>query len=555
MKTDIEIARETPLQPIETIAATAGIPTSELHPYGKHIAKLPHTLIDPRRVQQGHLILVTAITPTQAGIGKTTTSVGLAQGLAHLGKHAIVALREPSLGPVFGMKGGATGGGHAQVLPMEDINLHFTGDLHAITSAHNTIAALLDNHRHRHRTTPQTLHRLSWNRVLDVNDRSLRQVITGLGGTRNGIPTESGFDISAASEIMAILCLAQDQTDLRQRLDRITLGYSRDGAPFTVQDLGIGGAITVLLKDAINPNLVQTTAHTPALIHGGPFANIAHGCNSSIATCMALTYGDYGVTEAGFGADLGAEKFLNIKCRLTGLAPQATVLVVTSQALKLHGQVPLSQISQPDLAGLKLGLANLERHLQNLQSFGQSVVVGFNQFHFDVSEEIEYLRSWCAAREVKFAVNTGFAQGAPGSADLAQAVLETIHSTPSSPLRYTYDLQDSLETKIVKIATLLYGAAEVKFSPKAIQMLGHLQNTPLEQLPVCIAKTQYSFSDDPAQLGCPQGFSLTIGDLIVNTGAGFIVALAGSILRMPGLPKEPRAQQIDWVNGQIVGLD
>ena len=438
---------------------------------------------------------------------------------------------------------------------MEDINLHFTGDLHAITSAHNTIAALLDNYRHRTRATSQALHHLSWNRVLDINDRALRQVITGLGGTQNGIPTESGFDISAASEIMAILCLAQDQTDLRQRLDRITLGYGRDGSPFTLQDLGMSGAITVLLKDAINPNLVQTTAQTPALIHGGPFANIAHGCNSSIATRMALTYGDYVVTEAGFGADLGAEKFLNIKCRITGLAPQATVLVVTSQALKLHGQVPVSQISQPDLAGLKLGLANLEKHLENLHSFGQSVVVAFNQFHFDVSEEIEYLRSWCAAREVKFAVNQGFAQGAPGSADLAQAVIETIGSTPSAPLRYTYDLQDTPETKIIKVGTHLYGAAEVKFSPKAIQRLAHLRDTPLEHLPVCIAKTQYSFSDDPTQLGHPQGFSLTISDLIVNTGAGFIVALAGSILRMPGLPQEPKAQQIDWVDGQIVGLD
>lgn len=553
MKSDIEIAREIALKPIGDIAQHIGLPQEELMPYGKYKAKVPNHLINTDD-SKANLILVTAITPTKAGIGKTTTSVGLALGLEKLGKKTVVALREPSLGPCFGMKGGAAGGGYAQVLPMEDINLHFTGDFHAITSAHNMISALLDNYQYQHRNTDQQLKQILWKRVLDVNDRALRQITTGLGGLGNGVVSESGFDITPASEIMAILCLSNNLDDLRSRLERIILGYTYENTPFTVKDLGVAGAITVLLKDAINPNLVQTTEHTASFIHGGPFANIAHGCNSVVATKMSLTFGDYVITEAGFGADLGAEKFFNIKCRQAGLQPKATVIVVTSQALKLHGGVDKGDISKPHLEGLKAGLANLEKHIANIQSFGQSVVIGFNQYGFDTEEEMNYMREWSQERGATFAINNGFTKGGEGAQPLAQAVIDTIEQRPSAPLQLTYESEDSIETKIEKVATKIYGAKEVSLGKKAQSMLKRIKKFGLEHLPICIAKTQYSFSDDAKALGVPKDFVFSVEDMVINAGAGFIVVIAGSIMRMPGLPKKPQAHHIDLVEGNIVGL-
>lgn len=553
MKSDIEIAHEIPLKPINEIAQHIGVPEEELMPYGKHKAKVPFHLINQENAQT-NLILVTAITPTKAGIGKTTTSVGLALGLERLGKKTIVALREPSLGPCFGMKGGAAGGGYAQVLPMEDINLHFTGDFHAITSAHNMISALLDNYQYQHRNTNQQLKQVLWKRVLDVNDRALRQIVTGLGAVTNGVTTESGFDITPASEIMAILCLSNNLDDLRERIERIILGYTFDNQAFTVKDLGVAGAVTVLLKDAIHPNLVQTTEHTASFIHGGPFANIAHGCNSVVATKIALTFGDYVVTEAGFGADLGAEKFFNIKCRQAGLQPKATVIVVTSQALKLHGDVAVADISKPNLEGLKKGLANLEKHIANVQSFGQSVVIGFNQYGFDTEEEMNYLKQWSEERSATFAINNGFSKGGEGAKDLAQTVIDIVENRPSQPLKFTYDLEDSIETKIQKVASVIYGAKEVNLGKKVVTKLKRIKKLGLTHLPICIAKTQYSFSDNAKQLGVPKDFVFSVEDLVINAGAGFIVVIAGNIMRMPGLPKEPQAKHIDMVNGNIVGL-
>ncbi|MCU0447489.1 MAG: formate--tetrahydrofolate ligase [Microscillaceae bacterium] len=554
MKTDIEIARETPLKPIRHIAQSIGIAEDDLIPYGKHIAKVPLELIDNEQVKQSKLILVTAITPTKAGEGKTTTSVALGLGLAKIGKKAIIALREPSLGPCFGMKGGAAGGGYAQVLPMEDINLHFTGDFHAITSANNMIAALLDNYQYQHRGTDKQLKEVLWRRVLDVNDRSLRFINTGLGGNANGIPTETGFDITPASEIMAILCLARDLEDLRERINRILLGYTFDNQPFFVRDLGIGGAITVLLKDAIKPNLVQTTENTPAIIHGGPFANIAHGCNSVIATKVAMSHAEYVVTEAGFGADLGAEKFLNIKCRLAGLQPVATVIVATSQALKLHGGVAEADIKKPNLAGLQKGAENLAKHLQNLKSFGQSVLIAFNRYGFDTAEEIEWLQHWSAEQGVRFALNNGFSEGGEGAKATAQALVELIEQTPSQALRFTYQLEDAIDLKIKQVAQKIYGANDIRLSEKAQKMLKKIDKLGFGHFPVCIAKTQYSFSGDAAQMGVAQNFTLPIEDLVINSGAGFIVAVAGAIMRMPGLPKVPQAYAMDYVNGQVEGL-
>ncbi|OJJ15655.1 formate--tetrahydrofolate ligase [marine bacterium AO1-C] len=553
MKSDIEIAREINLKPIQEIAQHIGLPQEELMPYGKHKAKVPAQLINTEN-SNANLILVTAITPTKAGIGKTTTSVGLSLGLEKLGKKTVVALREPSLGPCFGMKGGAAGGGYAQVLPMEDINLHFTGDFHAITSAHNMISALLDNYQYQNRNTDHQLKQVLWKRVLDVNDRALRQIVTGLGAISNGVTTESGFDITPASEIMAILCLANNMEDLRSRIERIILGYTFDNQPFTVKDLGVAGAITVLLKDAIHPNLVQTTEHTAAFIHGGPFANIAHGCNSVVATQMALTFGDYVVTEAGFGADLGAEKFFNIKCRQAGLQPKATVIVVTSQALKLHGGVPASDISKPNMEGLKNGLANLEKHVSNVQSFGQSVVIGFNQYGFDTEEEMNYMREWSQERNATFAINNGFTKGGEGATELAQAVIDTTENRPSQPLQFTYDSTDDIPTKIEKVATKIYGAKEVNLGKKAKSKLKRIKKLGLDNLPICIAKTQYSFSDDAKQLGVAKDFVFSIEDLVINAGAGFIVVIAGNIMRMPGLPKDPQAKRIDMIDGNIVGL-
>ncbi len=554
IKSDIEIARSIKLKNISSIGSQLNIAESNLHNYGKFIAKVPISLIDEQKVNKNNLILVTAITPTKAGIGKTTISIGLALGLNKIGRKTVVALREPSLGPCFGMKGGAAGGGYAQVLPMEDINLHFTGDFHAITSAHNMITALLDNYLYRNRGTDKSLKEVVWKRVLDVNDRSLRHIVTGLNGSENGIPSESGFEITPASEIMAILCLAKDIDDLKRRIENIILGYTAAGNTFTVKDLEVAGAITVLLKDAINPNLVQTTENTPAFIHGGPFANIAHGCNSIIATKMAMSHADYTITEAGFGADLGAEKFFNIKCRKSGLSPKLTVIVATTQALKMHGDVPIQDIKKENIEGLTKGFANLDKHIDNMKSFGQSVVVALNKYGFDTENEIELIKQHCKQVGVGFAINEAFMKGGEGAIELAEAVVAAIEKTPSEAVRFTYDNNDSIETKISKVATSVYGANSVKFSDKAKKKLSLINRLGLEHYPVCIAKTQYSFSDNAHAYGVSRDFTFTINDIVINNGAEFIVAIAGSIMRMPGLPKDPQANHIDLVNGQIEGL-
>ncbi|WP_329903798.1 formate--tetrahydrofolate ligase [Porphyromonas pogonae] len=555
MKSDIEIARSIDLKPIREIAHNIGIEEHNLEPYGRYIAKVPLECLAKGRHKEGKLILVTAITPTKSGVGKTTVSIGLALGLNRIGKKAIVALREPSLGPCFGMKGGAAGGGYAQVLPMENINLHFTGDFHAITSAHNMITALLDNYIYQNRNNPEHgLSQVLWKRVLDVNDRSLRNVVTGLGGISNGIPAESGFDITPASEIMAILCLSNSLEDLRRRVENILLGYTNNGSPFTVKDLGVAGAITVLLKDAIKPNLVQTSENTPAFVHGGPFANIAHGCNSVLATKMALAHGDYMITEAGFGADLGAEKFFNIKCRTAGLSPALTVIVATIGGLKMHGGVAEDSLKEPNIEGVRKGLKNLDRHISNLKSFGQEVVVAFNRFASDTSQEISLVADHCKECGVGFAINNAFAEGGSGAEELAHLVVDTIEKTPSAPLKYTYELSDTIQQKAEKVALNIYGASKVIFSPKAKKMIKKIEDMGLGNLPICIAKTQYSFSQDAKAYGDVRNFELEVADVVINRGAEMIVLIMGSIMRMPGLPKSPQALRIDIVNGFIEGL-
>lgn len=555
MKSDIQIARETPLLHITEIAGKLGISADLLQPYGHYTAKVPETLIDDEKAKQHKLILVTAITPTKAGIGKTTVSVGLALGMNRIGKKAVVALREPSLGPCFGMKGGAAGGGYAQVLPMDKINLHFTGDFHAITSAHNMITALMDNYIYQHREEGFALKEVLWKRVLDVNDRNLRYIVTGLGAKTNGVTMESGFDITPASEIMAILCLAKDQHDLRRRIENILLGTTIDGKPFRVKDMGVAGAICVLLKDAIQPNLVQTTENTPSFVHGGPFANIAHGCNSVIATRLALTFGDYVITEAGFGADLGAEKFFNIKCRKNGLQPALTVLVATTQGLKMHGGVPETEIKQPNLAGLQEGLKNLDRHIANLQGFGQTVVVCFNRYAADTDEEIELCRQHCAELGVGFAINNAFMEGGKGAEELAHLVADTIEQKPSKPLQLSYPDEVSVEEKAEAVAKKVYGADGVTFSPAAKKMIAKINEMGISHYPICIAKTQYSFSADAKAYGVPTGFKINIRDIVINCGAEMLVLIAGDIMRMPGLPKSPQAERIDLTpEGEIDGL-
>ena len=554
MKSDIEIARETDLRKIKEVATTLGIPREEVQNYGRYIAKVPIHLIDKKQMDQHNLILVTAITPTKAGIGKTTVSIGLALGLNKIGKKAVVALREPSLGPCFGMKGGAAGGGYAQVLPMENINLHFTGDFHAVTSAHNMITALLDNYIYQTRNTCEGLKEIKWKRVLDVNDRSLRNIVSGLGGSANGVPTETGFDITPASEIMAILCLATDIEDLKRRVGNILLGYTNEDKPFTVNDLGIAGAITVLLKDALLPNLVQTTENTPAFVHGGPFANIAHGCNSILATQMALTYGDYVITEAGFGADLGAEKFFNIKCRKAGLSPKLTVNVATAQSLKLHGGVPEKEIKEPNIEGLKNGFTNLDKHIENMKSFGQQVIVTFNRFATDTDEEIALVAEHCKEKGVGFAMNNVFSEGGEGGTELARLVVDTIENHPSAPLQYTYDLNDPIRTKVQKVAQKIYGASSIVYTTLADKKLRQIESLGISHYPICIAKTQYSFSSDPKAYGVAKDFELKVRDVIINNGAEMIVVVMGEIMRMPGLPKEPQARKIDIVDGMIEGL-
>ena len=552
--TDIEIARSTKLERIEKVAAKYGIPTEHLEHYGHYMAKVPTHLINEERVKKNNLILVTAITPTKAGIGKTTVTIGLALGLHHIGKNAICALREPSLGPVFGLKGGACGGGRTQVLPMDKINLHFTGDFHAITSAHNTITALLDNYMYQNRDNGFALREVLWNRVLDVNDRGLRDIVTGMGGKQNGIVRESGFDITPASEIMAILCLAKDEDDLRRRIENILLGYTVEGKPFTVKDLGVAGAITVLLQDAFAPNLVQTTENTAAFVHGGPFANIAHGCNSIIATKTALSFGEYVITEAGFGADLGAEKFFDIKCRKSGLQPKLTIVVATAQGLKMHGGVAVEDIKKPNSEGLMKGLANLDKHIQNMQSFGQTVIVAFNRYAGDVPEEIEMVKNHCEQLGVGFAENDAYAAGGEGAADLARLVVDTIDKNPSKPLQFAYDDEDTTEEKIEKVAKNIYGAASVSFGAAAKKKLQMIKELGFERFPVCIAKTQFSFSTDPKLYCVAKGFDFNVRDIVINAGAEMIVAIVGNIMRMPGLPKVPAAMHIDIVNGQIEGL-
>jgi len=553
MKSDYEIAQETPMQLITTIAAAMGLPPELVLPYGHYKAKINISGFDLEKIAASKLILVTAITPTKAGIGKTTTSVGLADGLKKLNKNVVLALREPSLGPCFGMKGGAAGGGYSQVIPMEDINLHFTGDFHAITSANNILASLMDNFRFFNRGKPEGIKTVLMNRCLDVNDRVLRKIVTALNVPNNGIPSETGFVITAASELMAVLCLSESLEELRQRIDDMLLGFTFAGEPFTTKDLAVTGAITALLKDALLPNLVQTLEGCPAIVHGGPFANIAHGCNSLMATKTAMQYGDYVITEAGFASDLGAEKFFNIKCRKAGLQPAMSILVATSQALKLSGGIAEDKMMMPDIDALTRGLQNLERHIAILKTFKQKVLVVLNRYQFDTDEEITFMRAWCSEKGAAFAVNDAFAKGGEGAREMAQAVVD-ICKDPSPPLHFTYDLEDDIETKIRKIVTKIYGGKDVVLYKKAQDMIKKIKKLGLEHLPVCMAKTQYSFTDDASISGLDGDFKIDVDDLVINKGAGFIVAVCGEMMRMPGLPKIPQANFIDVVNGKIVGV-
>ena len=555
MKTELEIARECQLQPIEKIADKIDIPNEELENYGKYIAKVSYQLIDKDRVNKSNLILVTAISPTKSGIGKTTVSIGLSMAMNRLGHKSVLALREPSLGPCFGMKGGATGGGYAQVLPMDKINLHFTGDFHAITSAHNMIAALLDNYLYQHHDEGFALKEVLWRRVLDVNDRNLRTIATGLGPKTNGLLSESGFDITPASEIMAILCLATDEEDLRRRIDNILLGVTLDNKPFCVKDLGVGGAITVLLRDALNPNLVQTIEGTPAFIHGGPFANIAHGCNSVLATKMAMTFGDFVVTEAGFGADLGAEKFIDIKCRKAGIQPRLTIMVATIMGLKMHGGMQVGDPENGCCEHIRKGLENLDKHIANMQHMGQSVIVTLNRFGSDTDEEIAIVSEHCKEKGIGFALNEAYMKGSEGCMDLARLAVDEIAANPSRDITYCYADTDTVQDKITAVATRIYGAKKVVFKKQALKMIERISQWQLEHFPICIAKTQYSLSDDSKRYGVPKDFTLTISDLVINTGAEMIVVIAGDIMRMPGLPRHPQAERIDIQNGLLVGLE
>lgn len=555
MKTELEIARECQLQPIKKIADKINIPNEELENYGKYIAKVSYHLIDKDRVNKSNLILVTAISPTKSGIGKTTVSIGLSMAMNRLGHKSVLALREPSLGPCFGMKGGATGGGYAQVLPMDKINLHFTGDFHAITSAHNMIAALLDNYLYQHHEEGFALKEVLWRRVLDVNDRNLRTIATGLGPKTNGLLSESGFDITPASEIMAILCLATDEEDLRRRIDNILLGITLDNKPFCVKDLGVGGAITVLLRDALNPNLVQTIEGTPAFIHGGPFANIAHGCNSVLATKMAMTFGDFVVTEAGFGADLGAEKFIDIKCRKAGIQPRLTIMVATIMGLKMHGGMQVGDPENGYCEHIRKGLENLDKHIANMQHMGQSVIVTLNRFGSDTDEEIAIVSEHCKEQGIGFALNEAYMKGSEGCMDLARLAVDEIAANPSRDITYCYADTDTVQDKITAVAKQIYGAKKVVFKKQALKMIERISQWQLEHFPICIAKTQYSLSDDSKRYGVPKDFTLTISDLVINTGAEMIVVIAGDIMRMPGLPRHPQAERIDIQDGLLIGLE
>jgi len=555
MFTDIQIAQNTKMLPITDIAANIGINADELYCYGPYKAKLTDNLADRIKGNaNGKLILVTAINPTPAGEGKTTMTVGLGQALNKLGKKAIIALREPSLGPVMGVKGGAAGGGYSQVVPMEDINLHFTGDMHAITAANNLLSAMLDNHIHHGNKLGIDARTIVWKRVLDMNDRALRQAVVGLGGKVNGFPREEGFMITVASEIMAVLCLADDLEDLKSRLGRIIVAYNLQGEPVTAAQLQADGAMTLLLKDAMMPNIVQTLENTPCLMHGGPFANIAHGCNSVRATKLALKLADYTVTEAGFGADLGAEKFLDIKCRAAGLKPDAAVIVATVRALKYNGGVDKLNLKTEDVAALSLGLANLEKHIENIKSFGLPVVVALNAFDTDTDAEIETIKQRCAALGVKCALSEVFAKGGVGGIELANMVMDTIEQEKSNyaPL---YELDLTIQQKIDKIVTDIYGGKGANYTAKAKRQIITITDLGFGNLPVCMAKTQYSLSDNPALLGRPSGFEITVSEVRVSAGAGFVVVQTGDIMTLPGLPKKPSANNIDIMpNGEIVGL-
>ena len=554
MKSDIEIAREVSLRKIKEIATGLGIPREEVQNYGRYIAKIPIHLIDEEKIRQHNLILVTAITPTKAGIGKTTVSIGLALGLNKIGKKAVVALREPSLGPCFGMKGGAAGGGYAQVVPMEDLNLHFTGDFHAITSANNLLAAMLDNHIQQGNQLGIDVKRITWKRVVDMNDRQLRHVIDGIGGKAQGVPREDGFDITVASEVMAILCLSTSISDLKERLGEIVVGYSFAGEPVRARDLKAQGAMAALLKDALKPNLVQTLEGTPAFVHGGPFANIAHGCNSIMATRMAMRFGDVAITEAGFGADLGAEKFLDIKCRMTGVRPSAVVVVATARALKYNGGVAKADLNEENLEALKAGMPNLLRHVDNIQNvYGLPCVVAINRFPTDTEAELALIESECQKLGVNVKLSEVWAKGGEGALELADEVMRLIEQP--SELKFAYedgaDVADALEA----IATKVYRADGVDFTPAAKRQLAELRENGFGNLPVCVAKTQYSFSDNAKALGAPENFRITVRELKVSAGAHFVVALTGSVLTMPGLPKVPAAENIDVDNdGNITGL-
>lgn len=554
MLTDIEIAQQTKLKPIKEVAESIGIADEELEPYGRYKAKLNESLFERvKNNPDGKLVLVTAINPTPAGEGKTTTTAGLGQAMAKIGEKAIIALREPSLGPVFGIKGGAAGGGYAQVLPMEDINLHFTGDMHAITSANNLLCAMLDNHMQQGNSLRIDQRRVLIKRCLDMNDRALRNIVIGLGGKINGIPREDGFIITVASEVMAILCLASDIKDLKERLGRILVAYNLDGEPVYARDINAQGAMAALLRDAIMPNLVQTIEGTPAIMHGGPFANIAHGCNSVRATKLALKLADYCITEAGFGSDLGAEKFLDIKCRCAGLAPSAIVIVATCRALKYNGGVPKSDVGEENLDALKNGICNLGVHIENMRSFGVPVVVAINKFPTDSESELSYIESYCKEKGAEFALSDVFSNGGEGGIELAKKVVEACDKP--SDFHFCYDGELTIKEKINEIATKIYHAKEVVFTAQAEKALAEIVKLSGDKLPVCIAKTQYSLSDDPTLLGAPSGFTITVRDLTLSNGAGFVVVLTGSIMTMPGLPKLPAAERID-VNdsGVISGL-
>lgn len=554
MKSDVEIAQEAKMRPIEEIAAKIGLAPEELELYGRYKAKV--ALDAWQRVKErpdGKLILCTAINPTPAGEGKTTTSVGLADALSRRGHKAAAALREPSMGPCFGMKGGAAGGGYAQVVPMEDINLHFTGDFHAITTAHNLLAALIDNHIQQGNALDLDVRRIPWKRVLDLNDRALRHVVVGMGGKAHGVPRETGFDITVASEMMAILCLSRDLMDMKERLGRIVIGYSRDGKARRADELGATGALTLLFKDAIKPNIVQTLEGTPVFIHGGPFANIAHGCNSIMATKFALKFADVVVTEAGFGADLGAEKFLDIKCRFAGISPDAVVIVATVRALKMHGGLGKTELAKVDMASLKKGMANLGKHIENVQKFGLPAVVAVNVFPTDTEEELDFVRRECESLGAEAALSEVWAKGGLGGEALAAKVEAALEK--KADFHQLYDEKETIPEKIGKIAREIYGAAGVDFTKEAQRELEELEALGFDKMPVCMAKTQYSLSDDAALLGRPEGFRITVRELRLAAGAGFIVALTGSILTMPGLPKHPAAMDMDITqDGRITGL-